>query len=662
VRALCVVVLSGATPALGGGALPARNGIPPECERFEVKDLTLTLRDDYYSAIAADPNQPDVAYVGSFEGRVYKTVDRGLTWRESTVIPEVKSLYGFASQSVFFGSLRSAGDDLPAYDLAPEPSAPTFGAGLKYGAQIQPDESAAFRDESQRAAGLAGGVAGVGISSRAPRLSILVGSRGKPVPNLSLKKLLNDRGAHGTTIVAIFVHPSDSKTLFASTVFGLYKSYDAGVSWVRTFTGALLEERTMYGLGFDPVDRDHVLMGTSAGAYESRDGGENWRKITTVPDAVCNAVVFDRSDPRYVYIATSGGLFRSEDGGRNFVQTYYSTLPIRSDVRSLAIDPSDPHTGYIGTASGVFVSHQLRTGKVNDWDQPGMRTSGLAITALSACRRHPGHLYALVYAALDTINYGANGPEAAVAESFDGGYEWRILSRGPTQGSVQWLAVDPRDPDQVWVAFSRSIFRIERLPPGAVTRDSGPTASLEVALHGEPSMSEVEEAALKYQGVELAEYTSRIRLARLKAFLPRSVTISYTGFRYAFSGRQDDIQFAPGRYLQDASLTGWRVMGWATWALPQTGYTPGAVPMIRTDRVLVMNDELRNRIMHTIHTNYGELLRLKARLRSAPPVDLYTRVLYRLRIEQLEAIVNLASGNYLERRHKEPQEMGGKGS
>jgi hypothetical protein len=112
----------------------------------------------------------------------------------------------------------------------------------------------------------------------------------------------------------------------------------------------------------------------------------------------------------------------------------------------------------------------------------------------------------------------------------------------------------------------------------------------------------------------------------------------------------DDFQFADDRYRLAFTSREWRIMGVAAWRLPDIWYEHKAVTMQRV-RELTMNDEVRNRIYTVIERNYGEIQRLKARRAAARRErrkrDLYTRAVEHVRLEQLEAMVDLTSGGYL---------------
>src|SRR5262249_5143949 len=116
--------------------------------------------------------------------------------------------------------------------------------------------------ETAISAGGVEGFLGVGLSSRSPRLSILVGSRGRPVPVLNRERLLLERTLRGTRIQRITVDPNERDHLFALTNRGVYKSYNGGVSWMRTFAGMVPEDRAALNVSIRPGSPKIAILGT----------------------------------------------------------------------------------------------------------------------------------------------------------------------------------------------------------------------------------------------------------------------------------------------------------------------------------------------------------------------------------------------------------------
>jgi hypothetical protein len=625
--------------------------IPAGYERVDLSDLTFTLRDDDFASISADPADARTAYVGTFQGRFYKTTDGGHTWMEGTVIPEQKLLWATSGSSIFYGRIRDAGPDVSVVDVLNRNDNPLAFAHVPSSTNRLPTASGPQDDPlaTESAISAAGGIGflGIGLSSRSPRLSLLTGSRGRPVPVLNRQKFLSDQTLRGTAVLGVTADPNDRRILYAATFNGLYKSYDGGESWSRTFAGLTASERIANRIAVRPGKQPLMVLGTSSGAYTSTDQGDNWTKITTVGATPVYDVTFDRKDANFIYLATGGGAMRSSDGGASFVPIYFSTFPAENDVRAVAIDPFDPNTGYIGTERGAFVTHTLRTAKDSDWAPLEGVQSILSVAGFAACPKHRGHLYALTRMdSLTTINYGADAPQSAILESWDSGHTWRAIFTGQTDGTVASFGMDVKDPDSLWIAWTKGLHRLERATEANEDRDDFAYQPGELG----PPTGEVVLAALRYQGLELNDYVEHVHLPKGSSILPRRFQITASYRNWTVGGRLDDNTFAQGRYLQSGAVNEWVIMAWASWSLPSLVYSPDSVPMLR-QRVNIMTDEVRRRVVESIRRSYGELLRIEALL-AKTQLDLETRITYRLKIEQLAAIVDLTSGGYLTRWQK----------
>ncbi|HEY5922605.1 MAG TPA: hypothetical protein VIV11_13080 [Kofleriaceae bacterium] len=617
----------------------------PGYERFEISDLTLTLRDDTFSTLATDPDDSRIVYVGTHQGRVYRTSDGGRVWTESTVIAEQNPLWATPGSTIFFGAIRSSEGRPSDIDLIGSRSSPIDFAHLPGQLSRFAAPTTTFSPlarESAISASVGSASLGVGLSERSPRLSLLTAARGRPVPTLSRVRFLVDRTLRGSVIFNITVDPNDRRLLFAATSNGLYKSYDGGESWTRSFAGMTSAERTAFRIAIRRGDPALAILGTASGAYVSTDKGDNWSKIATAGGMISD-VAFDPNEPRNIYLATNGGVLRSTDGGQTFATIYYSTFPAEADVRRIVLDPFDAETAYVGTMRGVFVTRKLSTARIDDWAPLAGVQSILAASRLAACSRHRGHLYALTTVELPAINYGADAPESAIIESWDGGKTWRQLFTGMSDGKAETFALDAADPDQLWIGWTTALHRLDR----TAERD---VATTTIAHDDRPSISELVLATLRHHGVELDVYADKTKRSFARSLVPRLFAVSGAIRQWSAGGILDDAQFASGRYLQIADARGWEVMAWASWDLPEGIYSASSVPMIR-ERVPHMNDEVRHRLMETVRRNYGELARLQSIVASTQ-LDIKTRVTYRLRIEQLEALIDLTSGGYLGRWYK----------
>ncbi len=648
---------------------------PPDYENFEVLDHTIGFRDDWFSAINFGVG--GTLWVSTFQGRAYRSDDSGANWYEYTVLPEVKQLWGFSSQYVLLGHLRNPKVNLPqSVGLAPTggigvqgnsysllggnahaarngdsgaaksgfalDSTPSLMQGGRYSDPLQ--------GPSMAAAGSAGIVLGAGLSSRAPRLSLLLTVLKRPTANISLQRLLFTTAYRNTIVREITQHPTDPEKIFASTAFGLYKSSDTGKSWYRDFAGMTPAERWIGHVVADPSNPKRMYMGTSRGLFMSDDSGDNWYKNTKVPEISIRRVVIDSTDSRYVYVAGWGGVYRSDDYGENFSFAFYHSIPKRRDVMWMTIDPFDPNVAYLGTADGLMRTTKLRTSTISDWEVVnGLRTVNLSIATVAMCTKHPGHIYMQTQSGLPTINYAANGPENLLHESWDHGKSWRELAGNRTQGDIRWFTLDPRDPDTVWVAFSRAIVQIKRIPKKDATKVDLATAPLTMGravLPELPSLSKVVMAALLYNELEMNEFVERLDSLRHRNWLPNKLNVGFNYNLWNLGSSVDDIQFDDFRFLNVQKHNSWNVSAWMSWALPDFLYRQDSAPLMRFQELKMING-VRELVTNTVHRHYGELQRIIIRQRYGKNESLKSRVNLALRVEYLEAVVDLSTGGYL---------------
>ncbi len=129
----------------------------------------------------------------------------------------------------------------------------------------------------------------------------------------------------------IIMHPTDPNTLVAATNGGIYKTTDAGATWVAKTVTSL----QFCDMKSNTTANSLILYATTQTAtpefYRSTDFGDTWTLITTglsnptvEPLQTGSRVAVTTADPNVVYfamVASGGILFKSTDGGLTFTQT-----------------------------------------------------------------------------------------------------------------------------------------------------------------------------------------------------------------------------------------------------------------------------------------------------------------------------------------------------
>jgi len=266
------------------------------------------------NAIAVDPNNADIWYVGAPSGGFWKSTDAGDTWINTfQEFPQI-GVSGIAvdpndSNIIFIAT----GDD---------------DAGDNYSIGV-------FKSED---AGLTWSPTGLGP----------------------------DTQENFDQLNEIFIDPTDSNILWVGGTQGLQKSIDGGVTWEVKRTGNITDFRLKPG---DPntiyaVTGQTRTTGSSDVVYfKSTDGGDSFDRITdNLPDDGGRAVIgVSPADPDVVYILFSDifncdtcyqGLFKSTDSGETFTQTLNETDLIERDQAwydlAIAVSPTDADEVYTG--------------------------------------------------------------------------------------------------------------------------------------------------------------------------------------------------------------------------------------------------------------------------------------------------------------------------
>ena len=276
-------------------------------------------------AVAGVPGDPNISYVGAASGGIFKTEDRGVTWKP----------------------IFDSTDNSTVGALAVAPSAPKqVWAGTGETFLIRPAEAMGN---------------GIYKSSDA----------GKSWKNMGL-------GATGR-ISRVIVDPSDSNTVYVASLGnthapqqerGVYKTTDGGKTWKQVL---FVDKNTgCSDLAIDPQHPDILYAamwqvafntwqmnsgGPGSGIFRTKDGGKTWERLSGLPGGQGHPVGKTSVDvsfthPNIVYALiedTDPALYRSEDGGDTWKMMFQShSMAQRASyytrVRVSTGDPNDVFT------------------------------------------------------------------------------------------------------------------------------------------------------------------------------------------------------------------------------------------------------------------------------------------------------------------------------
>ncbi len=156
-------------------------------------------------------------------------------------------------------------------------------------------------------------------------------------------------------VLSLLPSRSVAGRVFAGTHMGVLLSEDAGATW--NFSSAGIPDYTIVEcLVASPVDENHILAGTTAGLYESKNGGRTWVGMADgrLGGDFPAVIYLDAGGTRILAADnTSGGVFLSRDSGASWEKVVNPEFS--AHIRTLAQDPAHPSKVYLGTGTeGVY--------------------------------------------------------------------------------------------------------------------------------------------------------------------------------------------------------------------------------------------------------------------------------------------------------------------
>jgi len=349
-------------------------------QRFAFRSIGPASMDGRIDAFAVPRHDPNTIYVASATGGVWKSTNRGTTWRPI-----------FDEQPV---------SSIGAIQIAPsDPSIVWVGTGEANNRQTSSWGDGVYKSTD---AGATWKRMGLGDSFQISRIVIdpanpqivyvaALGNLWGPGDERGLYKT-EDGGKtwqrvlyqdENTGIADVEMDPQSSQTLFASayerrrTVFGmngggpssaLYKTTDGGATWRKLYKGLPYEHGSVdtgrIGISIYPRDPRivyaRVESADKSGVFRSMDGGETWEKRSKIDPrpSYFPQILVDPNNYLRIWLP-GGGLAHSDDGGKTFLPDpdKQGLQTIHADFHAVWIDPDDSNYMISGSDGGVYISH-----------------------------------------------------------------------------------------------------------------------------------------------------------------------------------------------------------------------------------------------------------------------------------------------------------------
>ena len=249
----------------------------------------------------------------------------------------------------------------------------------------------------------------------------------------------------------------------------IWRSTDAGQTWVKTVKGLPNDELGKIGLAVSPVDPNVVYAVVEAanrqtGLYRSADQGQNWEKMSgwsSTSPMYYSKVYPDPKRLDRIYLMDTN-LQVSEDGGKTTKSIQGKNVHV--DNHALWIDPADPKHLINGNDGGLYETF--------DWGATWNFKAGLPVTQFYKVDVDNALPFYHVCGGTQD-NASLCGPSQTTNEHGQTNFDWFVV----VGGDGFQPRVDPTNPDIVYGQWQHGeLVRLDRKTGEAVDIQPQPAA------------------------------------------------------------------------------------------------------------------------------------------------------------------------------------------
>src|SRR5262245_40003034 len=328
------------------------------------------------NGVSGVPGQPNVFYMGSVGGGVWKTTNAGRTWLpifDSQPIASIGAIAVAPSRPdvVYVGTGEADMRSQISYGNGMYKSTDAGNTWTHIGLEPTRQIEKVLVDPRDPNVVFVAGL-GPGYGAIPDRRVYRTHDGGATWQKVLFKS--NDVGA-----IDLAFDPGDPQTLYAAlwntrrppwSIYppsygpgsGLYKSTDGGANWQQLTSGLPSDGLGRIGIAVAPTNRSRVYAIVDAkagGLYRSDDAGATWRLASSESRIwgrgwYFGKVTVDPKNADLVYVMNTGA-YRSRDGGRTFGEPFKGS-PGGDDYHQLWIYPDDGNRMILGGDQGAVIS------------------------------------------------------------------------------------------------------------------------------------------------------------------------------------------------------------------------------------------------------------------------------------------------------------------
>lgn len=259
----------------------------------------------------------------------------------------------------------------------------------------------------------------------------------------------------------IVFDPNTATTVYASASgLGIFVSTDSGATWQDISAGLSTNRTTAIAISADSsrIYAGTQLISATEGGLHVRDSGDTqWRSAARVP---ANTLAVEPSDKNLLYIGTSVGAFISRNGGSSILRADQGLT--ERNIRQIIVSPNTDSSTGNRVVYAIAGSRLFRTSdKAITWlSEIGDGLPSASLTRLTFLRSTPTTLY--------TSSLGGG-----VYVSTDNGSTFTSLNSGLDTLGLYALAIDPTNDATLYAGGT--LGRLFKTTDGATTWSTAET-------------------------------------------------------------------------------------------------------------------------------------------------------------------------------------------
>ena len=260
---------------------------------------------------------------------------------------------------------------------------------------------------------------------------------------------------------------------------GVWKTEDAGITWVPVSDGQITTTGSIGSIDVAPSNPNHVWVGTGSaairsnviigrGVYKSTDAGNTWQFVGLKDSGQVGGIKVHPYNTNTVWLAALGspfgpnderGIFKTTDAGK----TWKKTLFVNNETggRDIEVDWENPDILYAAMYRGFRKGWDIISGgpateggiyKSTDggetWKKisAGLPAQLIGKIDIDIARSNPKVLYAMIE---------APGSEGGLYRSNDAGESWTLVNSSQRLRArpfyFHYVTVNPKNENEVWV-------------------------------------------------------------------------------------------------------------------------------------------------------------------------------------------------------------------